>query len=103
MALHCGRHGALCSAVALSVSDVVVQLAHLYGATQLTTRQATPPLQRTWVLHCPYRKALQQTRRWSHVDVDPHLHPQLQQPELQMLSPEQPDVHLEHEALQSTM
>ena len=47
------RHGALCSAVALSLSEVVVQFAHLYGATQLTTRQATPPLHFTWVLHWP--------------------------------------------------
>ena len=38
---------------ALSTSEVVVQFSHLYGATQLTTRQATPPLHFTWVLHCP--------------------------------------------------
>jgi len=39
--------------VALSLSEVVVQFVHRYGATQLTTRQATPPLHFTCVLHCP--------------------------------------------------
>ena len=47
------RQGALCSAVELSTSAVVEQLSHRYGGTQLTTRQATPPLHRTWVLHWP--------------------------------------------------
>jgi hypothetical protein len=87
----------------LSLSEVVVQLSHLYGATQLTTRQATPPLQRTCVLHCPYRKALQQCRRWSHVRLDPVPHEQFQHFLSQMWSPEQPLLQSVHFALQSTM
>jgi hypothetical protein len=93
----------LCSAVAWSVSEVVVQLSHRYGATQLTTRQATPPLHRTCVLHCPYRKALQQWRRWSQVWVEPLPHEQLQHFLSQMWSPVQPLVQPLQVALQSTM
>jgi hypothetical protein len=53
-------------------------------------------------LHWPYRNALQQTRRWSHVAVDPDPHEQLQQRWSQMPSLH-PVEHLEHDALQSTM
>jgi hypothetical protein len=45
---------------------------------------------------------LQQTRRWSHVAVEPDPHEQLQHRESQMPSL-QPLEHLEHDALQSTM
>jgi hypothetical protein len=75
----------------------------LYGGTQLTTRQCTPPLHFTWVLHWPYRKALQQIRRWSQVAVEPVPQLQFQQPLSQMWSPLHPELHFEHEALQSTM
>jgi hypothetical protein len=40
-----------------------------YGGTQVTTRQATGPLQPIWVLHWPYRKTFWQTRRWSQLPV----------------------------------
>jgi hypothetical protein len=53
MALHFGTQGALCSLVRSSCREVVVQLSQRYGGTQLTTRQCTPPLQETCVLHCP--------------------------------------------------
>jgi hypothetical protein len=75
----------------------------LYGATQVTTRHATPPLHFTWVLHCPYRNPLQQCLRWSQVFVGPHEHEQLQQDRLQMWSSPQPEEHVEQVALQSTM
>jgi hypothetical protein len=80
-----------------------VQFSQAYGGTQLTTRQATPPLHLTCVLHCPYRNALQHTRRWSHVAVEPHVHEQLQHPLSQMWSPEQPEVQSRQVALQSVM
>jgi hypothetical protein len=46
---------------------------------------------------------LQQTRRWSHVAVEPVPQLQLQQPLSQMWSSLHPDEHFEQEALQSTM
>ena len=53
IALQIGMHGALCSLVRLSCREVVVQFAQRYGGTQLTTRQCTPPLHFTCVLHWP--------------------------------------------------
>ena len=61
-----------------------MQLSHRYGGTQLTTRQATPPLHRTCVLHWPYRKPLQQTRRWSHWPAGPQVQEHDQHELLQM-------------------
>jgi hypothetical protein len=101
MGPHCGRYGEECSAVASLRNEVVEQLAHAYGATHETTRHRTPPLHLTCVLHWPYRKALQQSRRWSHVAVDPCVHEQFQHLLSQMWS-EHPEVHFVHFALQST-
>ena len=83
-------------------NEVVEHFSHVYGAAQETTRQWTPPLHFTWVLHCPYRKALQHTLRWSHVAVEPLPHEQFQHFESQRWS-EQPELHFVHLALQSTM
>jgi hypothetical protein len=89
-------------AVASLRKEVVEQFSHRYGGTHDTTRQWTPPLHFTCVLHCPYRKALQHTLRRSHVADDPVLHEQFQHLLSQMWS-EQPVLHLVHLALQSTM
>ncbi len=83
-------------------NDVVEHVVQRYGGTHDTTRQCTPPLHFTWVLHCPYRNALQHSLRWSHVAVDPLRHEQLQHFASQMWSVH-PLVHFVQVALQSTM
>ena len=79
-----------------------MQFSHWYGGVQLTTRQWTPPLHEICVLHWPYRKALQQIRRWSQVAFDPVPHEQLQH-RLSQIPSLHPVEHLEQVALQSTM
>jgi len=61
-----GRQLALCDRVRLSTRTVRPQArSHSHGVMQVTTRHTTSVTPGTWVLHCPYRKLLQQTRRRS--------------------------------------
>src|SRR6185437_7661793 len=63
------RHGAVCSAVLLSVATDELQWPgyNCHGGVQLICRHTTAVTPGICVLHWPYRKMLQATRRRSHV------------------------------------
>ncbi|GIU90548.1 MAG: hypothetical protein KatS3mg010_1647 [Acidimicrobiia bacterium] len=95
------RHGALWFAVAFAVAAVVVQVgSHSHGGMHVATRHTTGPTHATSWWHCPYRKLLHATRRWSQSFV-PQWHFQSWHPGAQM--PLDPQPHDPHVALQSRM
>jgi hypothetical protein len=89
--------------VRLSVAGAVEHSSNLHGGVQDTTRQWTPPTCRTSWLHWPYRKALQQTLRWSQVPPSPLVQEQDQQDALQMPARAPGLVQVAQVALQSMM
>jgi hypothetical protein len=90
----CARQGALCVTVALSVALDDPQESNSWcGGVHVTMRQATGPVQLISWWHCPYRKLLQHTRRWSHVAVPAQRHRQLTQPLLQKWPAPHPQLH----------
>ncbi len=99
----CGSRSLLWSTVRLSVAGAVEHSSNLHGGVQDTTRQCTPPTCRTSWLHWPYRKALQQTLRWSQVPGRPLWHEHDQQLAEQMPARAPGVVHVAQVALQSMM